>query len=73
MIEQSIITTFRNTTQGAEQLFWNILNQPEYSALKTEKKKVISGGLKRFMCMSKARDLNMQSDIPEMCHNYDLM
>ena len=54
-----------------EYLYYNVTNLPEYGTLKELEQQVISGGLKRLLCLSKGR--MMSSDVPGLCQDYSLM
>ena len=59
--------------QLRKDLYFHIINQPEYLTLEEEEQKIIGGSLKRYMCVSEALLTNIPSTVPDLCQDYSLM
>ena len=64
---------YHSSEELREDMYYNIINLPEYATLKEREQQVIEGGLKRTLCIAKGVMINMPSDVPGLCQDYSLM
>ena len=56
-----------------ENLYQDITNSIEYSALGQQEQQVIESGLRRSMCLRKAMEVSIPDDVNKLCESYELM
>ena len=64
---------FREAVQLRKKVYYNIINQTDYLTLVEEKRQIISGSLRRWVCYLKGKTMNIPRDVDEVCQDYELM